>query len=180
MTPPLDQKSWHEELLKHLDWLRSVVQSRLRESEFVEDVVNDVIADALALSNPHATVAKPAPWLYRLAIRKVLLFRRKLGRRRRAYQACRELNPTPNSNGQQTPLESLLGRERQHAVRIALSQLSGKDVEILLLKYVHEWNYEAISENLGIDYWKVVHRLRQARNRLRGKLLQSLHSQDPK
>jgi len=169
----MNQERWHAELLGHLSWLRSIVRARLGDANSVEDVLNDVMADALAVDDAQVRVKSPAPWLYRVAIRKTLLFRRKCGRRRRAYQAQAEISRGRNGIAEiATPLELMVHEERQQSVRDAMLRLRGQDSEILLLKYVHDWTYDSISENLGIDYWKVVHRLRRAREKLRLELIQ--------
>ena len=166
------QHRWHAALLEHMSWLRSVVRARLGDPDSVEDVLNDVLTDALALSQPTETIQCLGPWLYRLAIRKSLLFRRKCGRRRRAYRSCAEFVQARDGEADvTTPLEQMLHAERQAMVRHAMLQLGGQDAEVLMLKYVHHWSYDEISKNLGVDYGKVVHRLRRARKRLREELL---------
>ena len=171
---------WHQQLLVHLDWLRSVVRSRLGEPQSVDDVLQDVVADALAVENP-LTIEQPSSWLYRLAVRKSLLHRRFLGRRRRAHENLAAVSIDQNDlRSGPTPLETILGTERQSAVRTALHRLAGRDIEILTLKYVHGWDYETICKTLGLNYWKVVHRLRIARRNLKVELLQARKFGDEK
>ncbi len=170
MTPPVTSE-WHRQLLAHLDWLRSVVRSRLGDRQNVDDVLQDVMADALAVENP-MTIRQPTPWLYRLAVRKSLLHRRFMGRTRRVQTRLAGFAEHQSDNRTlSTPLEQLLGKEQQKQVQESLRHLNGRDVEILTLKYVHGWDYETISQNLGFDYWKVVHRLRIARQNLKKQLL---------
>ena len=162
---------WNCEITSHLDWLRCVVQSRLHESDRVDDLVHDVVADALAVKDPANQIVNPGPWLYRLAIRKVLLFRRSQGRQRRAMTRLKELQEVSGARQVDSPLETMLADDRGKAIRDALAQLNGRDVEILNLKYAHGWSYEQISKTLGINNGKVVYRLRIARDRLRAQLL---------
>ncbi len=169
MTSP-NSNAWNDHLLSQLDWLRSIVSARLGEPQAVDDVLSEVMSDALAIDNPQA-IKQPAPWLYRLAVRKTLLFRRSCGRRRRLEQnAQQQFAAESREANYSTPLELMLQAERDEVVRQALQRLQGRDVEVLLLKYVHEWDYRQISEKLGLDYWKVVHRLRKAREHLRREL----------
>jgi RNA polymerase sigma factor (sigma-70 family) len=70
------------------------------------------------------------------------------------------------------PLQLLVGAEQQVIMQAALDGMSGEDVEILLLKYVHGWNYTRISQQLGLEGHRVAHRLRRARERLRYQLRQ--------
>ena len=74
---------WPATLAQHERWLRTVVLSRLRELEGVDEVLQEVSMAAVAQKAPLQDAAKVAPWLYRLAVTQSLLYRRKLGRRRK-------------------------------------------------------------------------------------------------
>ena len=111
-----------EALPKHESWLRTVLLSRLGNRDEVEDVMQEV---AVAVANQSArfvAVEQAGPWLYRVAIRQMLQFRRKAGRYRRLlnnagqYQSLR-----PNQLEHQSPLVFLLHIERQEAVRSAFA-----------------------------------------------------------
>jgi RNA polymerase sigma-70 factor (ECF subfamily) len=52
-------------------------------------------------------------------------------------------------------------------VRTALKRLPPRDAEILLLKYVEDWNYRQIAQRLDISHSAVETRLHRARARLR-------------
>jgi RNA polymerase sigma-70 factor (ECF subfamily) len=164
---------WHDQLLSHAGWLRSVVRSRLGEPQSVDDVLQDVMTDAIASED--AEVRMIRPWLYRLAIHKVFMFRRKAGRRRRAY---RQVEARDSNTNNDTPLELLLGQEQRHLVGKAMERLGGKETEILVLKYVQGWSYQTISENLDISLSKVTHRLRTSRSKLRNELRRLLDEEE--
>ena len=74
---------WHGTLHAHDRWLRTVVYARVREPEAVDEVMQEVALAAVRQAAPFADPTKVAPWLYRLAVRQSLLYRRKCGRRRR-------------------------------------------------------------------------------------------------
>ena len=115
--------------------------------------------------------AKVAPWLYRLAVRQSLLYRRKQGRGRklidRYAQRCR---PSEADNRQADPLDWLLSEERRTQVRAAVSRIPKRDAEILMLKYTEDWSYRALAEHLGVSESAVETRLHRARGRLRTEL----------
>ena len=161
---------WNQQVLEHEAWLRTVVRSRVSRPDEVEDVLQSVMADALAFGDRQAEVRALGPWLYRLAVNAVLQFRRKCGRRRKLHD--RFANRSEFSTDSQ-PLDLVLGDERRELVQSALDGMSGEDVEILMLKYVHGWNYSQISEHLGLDGHKVANRLRRARTRLKQQLLRA-------
>ncbi len=152
-------------------WLRSVLIARVVDQNVVDDLVSEVTQDALALGQRWHDIKKPGPWLYRVAVRKVLQYRRSQRSQRKSNS--RFLNEPQIQEAAfewSTPLDNLEKLEFQSLVRQALSKLNGRDREILLLKYVHEWNYDQISTNLGLEKSKIAYRLRNARARLRGLL----------
>jgi RNA polymerase sigma-70 factor (ECF subfamily) len=114
---------------------------------------------------------KAAPWLYRLAVRQTLLYRRKHGRRRKLIdRVARRNQPSEADNRDPDPLAWLLAEERRRQVREAMSRLGRHDAEILMLKYIEEWSYRELAEHLGVSESAVEARLHRARQRLRTEL----------
>src|SRR5688572_18179084 len=71
-------------LQRHAGWLRRVVSTRVGERQAVDEVMQEV--SLAVVLNPNARDAgdlNPAAWLYRVAVRQSLLYRRKSGRRRK-------------------------------------------------------------------------------------------------
>jgi RNA polymerase sigma factor (sigma-70 family) len=161
---------WQAALASHDRWLRTVVYSRLRESEGVEEVMQEVALAAVRQAAPLADPDKVAPWLYRLAVRQSLLFRRKCGRRRRLTNRYAERLPSGAGQETREPLDWLLRAERNQMVRTALACLTPRDAEILLLKYGEGWSYHEIAAHVGVSHSAVETRLHRARSRLRAEL----------
>jgi RNA polymerase sigma-70 factor (ECF subfamily) len=164
---------WQDVLAQHRSWLRTVVLARVREPQAVEEVLQEVALAAVKQQAPLADAGKVAPWLYRLAVLQALLYRRRCGRRRRLVDRYAEriqlrgecgYSPPPD------PLSWLIAEERRGLVRRALAQLTGRDAEILLLKYTEGWNYSQVAAHLGISHAAVEARLHRARGRLRQEL----------
>ena len=65
------------------------------------------------------------------------------------------------------PLGWLLAEERRERIRTALSKMSRRDAEILLLKYTEDWSYRQLAEHLDITESAVEARLHRARMRMR-------------
>lgn len=162
---------WSAELLRHDRWLRCVVVARLGERQGVDEVMQEV---ALAAVRQHAPISDPtkvAPWLYRLAVTQSLMYRRGLGRKRKLVEKfAGEKQPT-EADQRGDPLDWLLSAERRKLIRKALKQLAPRDAEILLLKYVEDWNYHQIAERLGVSHSAVEARLHRARARMRAALV---------
>ncbi len=163
---------WQLVLAQHRSWLRTVVLARVREPQAVDEVLQEVALAAVKQQAPLADAGKVAPWLYRLAVLQALLYRRRCGRRRRLVDRYAQrmqrrddaYSPVPD------PLTWLISEERRALVRRALAQLTGRDAEILLLKYTEGWNYGQVATHLGISHAAVEARLHRARGRLKDEL----------
>jgi RNA polymerase sigma-70 factor (ECF subfamily) len=162
---------WQAALAEHESWLRTVVYSRLRDPQAVEDVMQEVSLAAVEQKAPISDPSKVAPWLYRLAVTQSLLYRRKLGRRRKLKDRYVErYQPSEEENRESDPLSWLLADERRDLIRKALQRLSPRDAEILMLKYNEGWSYRDLAGHLGISESAVEARLHRARRRLRNEL----------
>jgi RNA polymerase sigma-70 factor (ECF subfamily) len=161
---------WPAVLAAHDRWLRTVVYARVGEIEAVDEVMQDVSLAAVRQQAPIQDAEKVAPWLYRLAVMQSLLYRRKLGRRRKLIDRyVLRTQPTDCDRGPD-PLGWLLAEERRGQIRAALGRLPQRDIEILLLKYTEDWSYGQLARHLGVSHSAVEARLHRARQRLRTEL----------
>jgi RNA polymerase sigma-70 factor (ECF subfamily) len=167
ISPPLD---WNAALAQHDRWLRTIVLARVRERQAVDEVMQEVALAAVRQAAPLLDVAKVAPWLYRLAVRLSLLYRRKCGRTRRLETSYAQQGPPALGASGPDPLIWLIAQERRSLIRQALGRLAPRDREILLLKYTENWNYHQIAEHVGVSHSAIEARLHRARRRLREEL----------
>jgi RNA polymerase sigma-70 factor (ECF subfamily) len=170
-SSPID---WDASFAEHFGWLRSVVAARLGEPQAVDDVMQEVAKAAVA-SNQRAPLADPAklaPWLYRIAVRQALLYRRSCGRRRKLVRNFAEQAAPQEADRTPDPLGWMLAQERSARFRAAMDDMPDRDREVLMLKYEHSWSYRRIAEQLDISMSAVETRLHRARRRLRKKLTQ--------
>ncbi len=166
--PPID---WQATLVQHDRWLRTVVLARVGAASAVDEVMQEVALAAVRQQAPLADAAKAAPWLYRLAIIQSLLYRRKLGRRRKLTARYAErMRPMEHDSRTVDPLAWLLADERQRAVRQAIGRMPRREAEILLLKYSENWSYLQLAHHLGTTEGAIESRLHRARQRLRQEL----------
>jgi len=162
---------WQAVLAQNERWLRTVLYARLGNADEAEEVWQEVALAAVRSKSPPSDPEKYAPWLYRLAVRRALLFRRSRGRSRNLTQRYGELSqPTESDTRDPSPLDWLLTDERRRLVRSALGRLREGDAEILLLKYTENWSYREIAEQLHVSTSAVEARLHRARARLREEL----------
>ncbi len=164
---------WAIALAEHGRWLRTVLRSRLGEDQAVDEVLQEVSLAAVAQPQGPSDPGKVAPWLYRLAVRHSLLYKRKRGRQRRLLDRYSETVDVARNQKSREPLDWLLSEERCRMVREALGILPERDREILLLKYTEDWSYRDIARHLGISESAVEARLHRVRQRLRERLVRS-------
>ncbi len=162
-----------EALPEHENWLRTTLFSRLGNRDEVEEVMQEVAVAAANQSAKLQPVERAGPWLYRVAIRQMLLFRRKAGRRRKLLNRVvdRPLH-RDEASATRSPLEFLISQERQTEVRQALVKMSERDRQLLMLKYVDGLSYGDIAQRVGVSASAVQSRLHRARNLLRRELEQ--------
>lgn len=160
-----------EALPEHEPWLRTTLQSRLGNRDEVDEVMQEVAVAAATQSARCEPVERVGPWLYRVAMRQMLLFRRKAGRNRKLMAHAAEWSRvTPPQTGCRSPLEFLLSTERQQEVRAAMTALAERDRQLLMLKYVDGLSYAEIATCLGVTPSSIQSRLHRARASLRQQL----------
>ena len=162
---------WQATLAEHDRWLRTVIYARLGEAQAVDEVMQEVALAVVRQRSPLADPSKAAPWLYQVAVRQSLLYRRRQGRRRKLTDNyARRNRPSEQDSHEPDPLGWLLAEERRSLIRTALGRLPKRDAEILLLKYTEDWSYRELAEHLGISQSAVQSRLHRARARMRREL----------
>lgn len=161
---------WGAALALHQTWLRRVVASRLGEPQAVDEVMQDVALAAVAQRSPLENPARVAVWLYRLAVRHVLIYRRKSGRRRSLVDRYAARSGAGEIDGAPSPLTWLVRDERQRLVQNALGGLPPRDAELLILKYAEGYSARELAERLGATVNTIEARLHRARHRLRVQL----------
>lgn len=163
---PLDALPDHE------DWLRTSLLARLGNRDEVEEVMQEVAVAAANQSAKEEPVDRVGPWLYRVAMRQMMLFRRKAGRRRKLINNVVEAKqPTEEDTRGRSPLEFLISTERQEEVRQAMRKMTERDRQLLMLKYVEGLSYGQIAARVGVTASAVQSRLHRARALLRKELL---------
>jgi RNA polymerase sigma-70 factor (ECF subfamily) len=164
---------WAAALAAHDRWLRMAVLARLGERQAVDEVMQEVALAVVVGQGRLADPANVAAWLYRVAVRQALLYRRRRGRQHRLVDRAARLGRDDDGARASDPLAWLLLDERQRLVREALRRLPPRDAEILLLKYTEGWSYRDLAEHLGVSPSAVEARLHRGRRRLREELARS-------
>ena len=161
---------WGAALAAHEGWLRRVVAARLGEPQAVDEVMQEVALAAVTQRSPLHNPARATVWLYRLAVRHVLLYRRKTGRARSLVGRYAARQAPSAVDGSASPLAWLLCNERQRLVQEALGRLPPRDAELLMFKYAETLSAREIAERVGVALATIETRLHRARGRLRAEL----------
>jgi RNA polymerase sigma-70 factor (ECF subfamily) len=132
--------------------------------------MQEVALAAITQQSPLVNPARVIGWLYRLAVRQSLIYRRKAGRQRalvgRYARQGRVTEQVPGGS----PLSWLLNDERRSLVTQALQRLSARDVDLLMLKYAEGWSARDLADRLGVKTTAIEVRLHRAKGRLRAEL----------
>ncbi len=155
----------------HRRWLRTVVLARVYDCHAVDEVMQEVALAAVRGRSLPPNSGDASAWLYQVAVRQSLLYRRKQGReaeRITRFRDRRQCDDQPSDAGD--PLRWLLADEEVELVRNAMDQISEEDREVLLLKYTEDWSCRELAERLCVSVTAVETRLYRARQRLRAAL----------
>ena len=152
--------------LEHESWLRTVVRSRLHEPDAVEDVMQNIALAIVKHSEILNQVNRIPAWLYQIAVRQVLMYRRSSGRRRKMHDRV-AADPSARSEPPVSPLEGLLASETQGNIQKALGELPEIERQILMLKYAEGWSYKELASHLGVQEDTIEYRLLRARKNFR-------------
>ena len=151
MTLDLTQlyRDYHASLVR-------MVYRRTGDRDRAEDIAQETFARALT-----APPDNPRPWLFAVALNLV----REDGRRSVRHGRRLQLLKAESPESAPMPDNEYDRQERVTAVRTALSQLSERDREVLLLK-AEGFNYDEIAATLGLAKGAIGTTLARARRRL--------------
>lgn len=161
---------WAHALETNRRWLATVVHARLADRQAAEDVLQEVALAAIRQSSKPTDPAKVAPWLYRIALRKVINHHRSTGRRRKLIDGAIATGHAVDQAQELGPGEWLMQVESRQKVAEMMNRLEPQDRQILMLKYTEGWGYQELAEHLGITIKTVEYRLLKARRALRAHL----------
>lgn len=164
--------------LENESWLRTVVRSRVGESDAVDDIMQNIAVALVKQKDSLSEINRISAWLYQVAVKQVLMYRRTRGRRRNFEDRIVRDPAVAPSFETLDPVARVLAAEEREQVQQGVEQLDELDRQILMLKYSEGWTYRQLADHLGIKEDTVEYRLAKARRQLRG-LLSSLDRSKP-
>jgi len=160
-------------LLGHVEWLKRLIQRRVRPLDCCDEVLQEVLLAASRSTNLPDVPAEQESWLARVAIRQCAMAFRSWGRRQRRESEYVELKNAATDQLAEDPIYWLMMCERRDFVRDQLGQLDPRMRELLVLKYVIGCTYKEIASRLSMDVAAVEYRLAEARKTMRRRLVEA-------
>lgn len=119
-------------------------------------------------------------WVYRLATNTAIDLYRKNKRKQERETALEQPIETDDGetlvqyqSDQKSPEEVYLQTEQRQMVWACIGRLSEEHRQILIMKHINDYNYEEISQQLGLSIGTVKSRLARARIRLKQEILET-------
>ena len=150
------------------------VYSIVGNTEDTLDVSQDVFLKVYKCISSFKGDSEFSTWLYRIAKNAALDFVRKRKHDTVSIDSSGEENEgfdIPDKNPMSSPEQKVLQKEKIQKLHDAIKQLSDEHREIIILRDLNDYSYEAIAEHLGIEAGTVKSRLFRAREALRKILL---------
>lgn len=162
---------WFKELRSSHSWLSRVLHARIRNQHAVEDVLQELATAAPSWPESLNGTEAIRRWLYSVAVKQAAIhWRTKSRNENKLEQLGKQTSEV--SHSENCPLESLIASENVELVQTALTQLSDRQREVLMLKYYENWSCRQISERCGLEESTVKRHLVNARQNLRSRLQQ--------
>lgn len=156
--------------LENETWLRTIIVARIGDQTAAEDVLQEVSVAAVRGSKRCLAIKQIRAWLYQIAVKQVLLFRRNEARRRQKVERYVQLGIATQFAS--SPSVEEVPSEEVAAVNHALLTLRPTDRQVLLMKYSDGLNCRQIAERLGVKETTIQSRLLRARRRMKEILVQ--------
>jgi RNA polymerase sigma-70 factor (ECF subfamily) len=168
-----DTQAFGQLVQKYQDRLFNTMVHVAGSSDEAEDVVQDAFVLAFVRLDSFQQNSAFYTWLYRIAF-NTAISRRRRRRTEFSVEQGRELAGIEPIDHREAPTERLERNERVQQVRQALDMLSEEHRTILVLREIEGFDYETISEMLGLPIGTVRSRLHRGRLQLRDQLKEML------
>ena len=155
----------------HEGWLRSVIFGIVGRAELIDDIAQQVWAQAWARLDSLEDPARLRPWLYSIA-RHAAIDAGIANRRRSARtQDGEALGAVADARPDLNPAIAVLRGETREMLMQAIRSLPAIYREPFALRHLEDWSYAQIGELLGLPLETVETRLVRARRLLRETLV---------
>ncbi|MGC5326663.1 RNA polymerase sigma factor [Brevibacillus sp. SYSU BS000544] len=111
-----------------------------------EDLTQEVFVKAYEKLSSYRGDSQFSTWLHTMARNRTIDFIR----RRKFHDSDEQLAYIPSQARDESPQESLLGKEQRREIERAFSQLSDSYQEVIVLRCTHEYPFDKIASLLGV------------------------------
>lgn len=111
-----------------------------------EDLTQEVFVKAYEKLSTYRGDSQFSTWLHTLARNKTIDFIR----RRKFHESDEQLAFVPSHVRDESPQESLMGKEQRREIEEAFAMLSDSYREVIVLRCTHEYPFEKIAALLGV------------------------------
>ncbi|WAH35905.1 RNA polymerase sigma factor [Alicyclobacillus dauci] len=160
------QEAYAQLVTRHQQMIYRVCFQLCKNHTVAEDLTQDTFLKAYESIHQFRGDASFSTWLYQIATRLCLNWRRRQGieRQRAASEAEVTLSNMPSHGSVE---HDVIDRFQQQAIHSLVQSLNHPYQEVVELFYFQGWSYEEIAQSLGISVKTVESRLYRARNILR-------------
>jgi RNA polymerase sigma-70 factor (ECF subfamily) len=134
-------------LAPHLEWVRRLVYSRLREADRADDVVQQTLLQAYTRRHQLRAHAKFRNWLWSIALNEI----RMLLRRSRRCVSIEESPSFDVPDRSPSPLAQFEQQERMRRLRAGMARLTERDRTAIRLVDFHGLTAEEAAKTLDIS-----------------------------
>lgn len=146
--------------------LRRFLWGVVGEANLVQDIIQITFRKLVEVGHETQAESRKA-WLFQVAYREALAQRRRRATQKKVLESLHE-DPRRNKDGLST--DPLVAQETADSVRQAIDELSPELQQVLRMRIYEDKTFAQIAEELDIPLGTALGRMRNAMNKLRGKL----------
>jgi len=150
----------------HAEELRRFLWGVVGEASLVQDIVQNTFGKLVEVGHETQPESRKA-WLFQVAYREAIAQRRRNVTHKRVLENLQE-DPRRKRDG--LPVDPLVTQETAESVRQAIEELSPELKQVLRMRIYEDKTFAQIAAELDIPLGTALGRMRNATNKLRGKL----------
>lgn len=146
--------------------LRRFLWGVVGEASLVQDIIQTTFRKLVEVGHETQVDSRKA-WLFQVAYREALAQRRRSATQKKVLENLQE---APGRNEDGPPIDPLVAQEMTDSVRQAIDELSPELKQVLRMRIYEDKTFAQIAHELDIPLGTALGRMRNAMNKLRGKL----------
>lgn len=174
-----DVEAYRDLIQKYQHMIYVFIYKMVHNQADAEDLTQEVFVKAYEKLSSYRGDSQFSTWLHTLARNRTIDFLR----RRKFHDSDEQLAFIPSNVKEESPQDSLLGKERRQEIIQAIDQLSDSYREVIILRCSHEYPFEKIASLLGVAestarvrYLRARQELAKILTRMEGGLIHELPS----